>query len=147
MNRMIRLAAVASSTVIAVSGLAACGSGNDQKEDSSGSSKSSSADKTPDSTPSAESTSGSGGAEASASATITIKGFEYDVPGSVAPGTKITVKNDDSEAHTVTADSEGDFDVTIPPGKSEMLTAPSDAGSYKFHCTFHSNMRGTLTAG
>lgn len=143
MNRTIRFAAVASSTLIAVSGLAACGSDSAKPQGST----SSSTQKAPASTPSAGSTSGSGGAAASKSASITIKDFAYKGPGSVAPGTKITVMNADSEAHTVTADSGGGFDVTVPPGKSAVITAPSAAGSYKFHCTFHSNMHGTLTVG
>ena len=78
---------------------------------------------------------------------IMIKDFKYSGPSSVKPGTKITVMNGDSEAHTVTADSKGGFDVNVAPGKSATFTAPSSAGSYKFHCTFHSNMHGTLKVG
>lgn len=79
---------------------------------------------------------------------IMIKDFKYSGPSSVKPGTKITVMNGDSEAHTVTADSSnGGFDVNVAPGKSATFTAPSSAGSYAFHCTFHSNMHGTLKVG
>ena len=53
------------------------------------------------------------------------------------------VTNEDTEAHTVTADSSGGFDVKVPPGKTVELTAPA-AGSYKYHCTYHSDMHGTL---
>jgi plastocyanin len=35
--------------------------------------------------------------------------------------------------------------VTIEPGKTATFTAPSAAGDYKFHCTIHANMTGTLT--
>jgi plastocyanin len=55
------------------------------------------------------------------------------------------VTNDDSETHSVTADGTGGFDVDVPPGTSKTFTAPSTAGSYPFHCSFHSNMHGTLT--
>ncbi len=55
------------------------------------------------------------------------------------------ITNNDAEAHTVTADSGKAFDVTIQPGHTASLTAPAAAGSYKFHCAFHSNMHGTLT--
>jgi plastocyanin len=34
--------------------------------------------------------------------------------------------------------------VTVGPGDSATFTAPNKPGNYKFHCTFHSNMHGTL---
>ena len=57
------------------------------------------------------------------------------------------VQNSDSVAHTVTADSGDAFDVTIQGGATAHFTAPSKPGTYKFHCTFHSNMHGSLTVG
>ncbi len=75
--------------------------------------------------------------------TITIKNFAYQGPGTVAPGAKITVTNQDSEAHTVTADT-GGFNVTVPAGGSATFTAPTTPGSYAFHCNFHGNMHGSL---
>jgi plastocyanin len=77
--------------------------------------------------------------------TITIKNFGYTVSGPAAPGSKVTVTNNDETAHTVTADTGSAFDVTIEPGKTQTITAPSKAGTYKFHCTFHAEMHGTLT--
>ncbi len=76
---------------------------------------------------------------------ITIKDFAYQGPGTVAPGAKITVTNQDSEAHTVTADSGNAFNVTIAAGATATFTAPSSPGSYAFHCNFHGNMHGSLT--
>lgn len=55
------------------------------------------------------------------------------------------VTNNDGETHTITADSGKAFDVTIEPGKTKMFNAPMSAGTYKFHCNFHSNMHGALT--
>lgn len=78
------------------------------------------------------------------SGTITIKNFAYQGPGTVAPGAKITVTNQDSEAHTVTADTGGAFNVTVPAGGSATFTAPTAPGSYAFHCNFHGNMHGSL---
>lgn len=76
---------------------------------------------------------------------ITIKNFAYTMTGSVKPGSRVKVTNQDSVTHTVTADSGGAFNVTVQPGTTATFTAPSKPGSYKFHCTFHANMHGTLT--
>ncbi|MDX6358678.1 MAG: hypothetical protein QOH37_1732 [Nocardioidaceae bacterium] len=81
----------------------------------------------------------------SAGATVTIKDFAFAGPSSVAPGATVTVENQDSEAHTLTADGAGGFDVKIDPGASATFTAPMKAGSYPYHCTYHSNMHGSLT--
>ncbi|GAB3078054.1 hypothetical protein GCM10027080_25820 [Pedococcus soli] len=61
----------------------------------------------------------------------------------MAPGTKITIKNDDSQAHTVTS-KDGGFDVKVDPKGTATMTAPSKPGTYKITCTFHSNMSGML---
>lgn len=76
---------------------------------------------------------------------ITIKSFAYQGPKDVKPGAKITVKNEDSVAHTVTADKGGAFNVKVDPGSSATFTAPGKAGTYDYHCTFHANMHGILT--
>ena len=65
----------------------------------------------------------------------------------MSPGARITVTNKDSEAHTVTADAGGAFDVVVPPGASKTFQAPGKAGAYRYHCTYHANMHGTLTVG
>jgi plastocyanin len=83
------------------------------------------------------------GSGASSADVITIKDFKYTDPASVAPGAKITVKNLDSIAHTVTADSGGSFDDQSQPGNST-FTAPTKPGTYPYHCTFHPEMHGTL---
>jgi plastocyanin len=85
-----------------------------------------------------------GGTTSGAAATVTIEDFAFDGPTSVAPGTTVTVTNEDSEAHTLTADGAGGFDVKIDPGASATFTAPAKPGSYPYHCTYHSNMHGTL---
>lgn len=80
-----------------------------------------------------------------APAVITIKDFKFTTPSTVKPGAAVMIKNEDGEAHTVTADGKGGFDVKIDPGATATLTAPSTAGSFPFHCTYHSDMHGTLT--
>ncbi len=75
---------------------------------------------------------------------ITIKKFAYQSPASVSPGQTIMVMNEDSENHTVTADSANAFDDIASAGKNTMFKAPMKPGSYPFHCTYHSNMHGVL---
>jgi plastocyanin len=80
----------------------------------------------------------------SATVVITITNFAYQGPVSVTPGSTVTVKNEDSQAHTVTSDQAGLFDAVVPGGGNVVFTAPTTAGSYAYHCTYHSNMHGTL---
>ena len=87
----------------------------------------------------------SSGAPQSQSLTITIKDFGYQGPVSVSPGAKITVKNEDTQAHTVTSDDGKAFDAAVDGGGgTAQFTAPTTPGSYPYHCTYHSNMHGTL---
>lgn len=80
------------------------------------------------------------------SAEVQIRGFKF-VPAEikVSPGAKITVMNEDSAPHTLTA-TEGDaFDTgTVAGGESATFTAPSKPGSYSFVCSLHPEMKGTL---
>lgn len=77
-------------------------------------------------------------------AMITIEDFQFSDPESVAPGTEITVENLDSSAHTVTAEGDGGFDVTVNPDDTVTFAAPSKPGSYPYVCNFHGGMTGTL---
>jgi plastocyanin len=79
-----------------------------------------------------------------ATVVITITNFAYQGPDSVSPGSTVMVKNQDSQAHTVTSDQAGLFDAVVPGGGNVVFTAPTTAGSYAYHCTYHSNMHGTL---
>ena len=76
------------------------------------------------------------------SADITVKDFAFTTK-SVSAGATVTVHNDGPSRHTVTSD-DGKFNVSVDPGKDATFTAPGTAGSYKFHCTIHSQMHGTL---
>ncbi len=91
------------------------------------------------------SSSSSNAAAATTGDTITIKNFTF-TNISVKAGTKVTVKNDDSTTHTVTADK-NEFDTgNIEGGSSGSFTAPSTPGTYGFHCNIHqTTMKGTLT--
>jgi plastocyanin len=85
----------------------------------------------------------SSSSKSSSSGDITVKDFQFTTK-SVKAGAKVTVHNNGPSTHSVTADA-GGFDVTVDSGKDATFTAPSKAGTYKFHCKFHSQMHGTLT--
>ncbi|MCX4684959.1 cupredoxin domain-containing protein [Kitasatospora purpeofusca] len=80
--------------------------------------------------------------------TVTIKDFKFGPATlTVAPGTSITVTNQDSAGHTLTAiaPNAGAFDTgLLEQGKSATITAPTAPGSYPFHCDVHPTMTGTL---
>lgn len=80
-------------------------------------------------------------------AAITIKGFRY-TPLQVAPGTTITVTNQDDATHTVTSDTKGTFDSgDADQGKPVTFKAPTAPGTYTYHCAYHASMHGSLTVG
>jgi plastocyanin len=86
------------------------------------------------------------GTQNSAEATITIKDFAFGSPITVSPGATVSVTNQDTAEHTVTADQGQAFDTEVKgSGGTATFTAPSQPGTYAFHCTYHPNMHGTLT--
>lgn len=62
----------------------------------------------------------------------------------VKPGDAIKVTNTDGQAHTLTADSVGAFDLTLQPGKDGTITAPEQPGTYPYHCSYHPIMKAQL---
>jgi plastocyanin len=83
----------------------------------------------------------------SAADTIVIKNFKFQPANlSVAPGTVVTVRNEDSVTHTVTdkADSKLFGTGDIVAGQTVTFKAPDQAGSYVYLCTIHQFMTGTL---
>jgi plastocyanin len=81
---------------------------------------------------------------ADAAATITIAGMSFGDPITVAPGTQIAIKNDDSAEHSVTSQTAGQFDVHVDGNQQGTLTAPTEPGEYAFYCVYHPSMKGTL---
>jgi plastocyanin len=75
---------------------------------------------------------------------ITITDFEYEVAGPIPPGATVTVVNEDSAPHTVTAGDAGDFNAEVPAGETITFTAPDEPGEYEMICTYHPQMSGTL---
>lgn len=146
-HRIARVGTIPALALALALGLGACGSSTPDAGSSSTSSSMSSMDM-PSSSGSSSSTapsssSSSSSSSDSADAVISIADFAYTVPASVAHGATITIKNTDSQAHTVTS-KEGGFDVKVDPQGTATMKAPTKAGSYKFVCSFHANMTGTL---
>jgi plastocyanin len=91
--------------------------------------------------------SGSGSAMAASADTIVIKNFMFaPMSVTVAPGTVVTVRNEDSVTHTLTDKSDPKLFTTgdIPAGQSKTFKAPNTAGSYSYICSIHQYMTGTI---
>lgn len=93
--------------------------------------------------PSVSAPASSAPASASGGTTMDIKDFMFTTL-TVAPGTKITVTNQDSAPHTATIKT-ANIDVSVAPGASGTFTAPTKPGSYALTCDVHPSMHGTLT--
>ena len=155
MRRFVRSLALATTTALMLSVLAACGAsdaGASSPDTPTAPASTAPASTGPASTGPASTAPSSAAPSAPApsssaprSVTITIADFGYSAVPAVAPGTRITVTNKDAEAHSVTADSAGGFDVSVPPGTSRSFTAPKKSGAFPFHCIFHADMHGMLT--
>ena len=91
-------------------------------------------------TPATEASAGSTATGAGMS--IEISGFAFPSETNVAAGASITITNDDSANHTVTAD-DGAFDLEAPAGETVELVA-AGPGTYSYHCSIHSSMTGTF---
>lgn len=79
--------------------------------------------------------------------TVTIENFAYSPADiTVKKGTTVTWTNKDSTAHTVTENDgkAGPDSGTMDNGKSYSFTY-NTVGTFKYHCTFHPNMLGTVT--
>lgn len=77
---------------------------------------------------------------------IVISGFAFSGTLTVKPGQKVTVTNKDSVAHTLTDKQTHKFDTgnIAGNGGTGTFTAPTTPGSYRFGCTYHPDMKGTL---
>ena len=75
-------------------------------------------------------------------ATVTIQGFAYVVPASVAPGEALDLVNRDGEAHTFTI--KGSPPVVVPGRGTATAKAPARAGTYTVVCDFHGGMTAQL---
>ena len=103
-------------------GTAACG--NDKKNDAG--------------------TAGTTGDGATGSA-ITIKDFKFSPePLKAKAGATITVKNDDSTTHTLTADDKSFDTGELDSGGSGKITLPDKSATVAYHCEIHDFMKGNI---
>jgi plastocyanin len=114
---------------------------------SSSSSTSSPASATATSAAGATVTGSSAGLNPVTSDSVVIKNFAFS-PASltVSPRAVVTVRNEDSVTHTLTAKADSTLFNTGPvsPGQTKTFKAPDKPGSYPFFCTIHQFMTGTL---
>ena len=135
-----RVRVVATSlSVLVLATTVACGGGGEPE--AAAPSQRASSSSAPSSAPSSESVDPT--EEPAEKVVITISDFAFQVPGPVPPGAEVTVVNEDSSYHTVTAD-DGTFDVGARQGEPVTFTAPEQPGDYPLHCTPHPNMTATL---
>ena len=119
------------SSLVVVAGtallLAACGGGSSPSASSGSSGSSSQA------------------ASGASSTAVKISNFKFSpASDTVKQGARVTVTNQDSTAHTATADDGHSFDTgTLADGASQTISV-SKPGSYAYHCSIHPFMHGTL---
>ena len=79
--------------------------------------------------------------------TVNIHDLTFDPAAlNVAPGTTVTWTNNDTVAHTVTAD-DGLFDSgVLEPGQS-YSTWLGGSGTVTYHCEIHPDMKGSIVVG
>ncbi len=94
--------------------------------------------------PSAVPLTGSNGATQTVN--VMIRDFMFSpVDVTVAPGATVTIVNQDSANHTLSA-TDHSFDTgNIPGNATGTFTAPTRPGTYSYICAIHPFMTGTLT--
>ncbi|MHC5560698.1 cupredoxin domain-containing protein [Kocuria sp. U4B] len=138
--------------VAAVAGLTGCGPGSETSGSAPETSPTSAAPTAPSTAQSSAQAAPASSAPAASSSApaaaedvvITITDFQYDLPASVAPGATVTVINEDTAPHTVTAQDEGGFNAVAAAGETVTFTAPEEPGEYPVICTYHPQMSATL---
>jgi plastocyanin len=91
------------------------------------------------------SSSAAGGTAASGGMTIDIKNFSFmPMSTTVAVGTKVTWKFEDSAAHTVKAD-DGSFTSPALSNGQTFTHVFTKAGTFSYICGIHQYMHGTIT--
>jgi plastocyanin len=82
---------------------------------------------------------------AAAGSTVSIASFSFQPAAlTVSVGTTVTWTNNDSASHTVTADDGSFKSGTLGKGGTFSQTFAT-AGTFTYHCAFHSSMKATIT--
>ena len=106
------------------------------------------AEPSPAPSPAPEASPAAGSTAAAKSVTVNTLHFAYDPsPVTVAAGAKVTFKNSDATAHTVTAADGGDkpaFDSGDMPQNATWSHVFAKAGTYRYFCQYHTYMKGTI---
>lgn len=76
--------------------------------------------------------------------TVGLQGMAFGpVTLTITAGTTVTWNNNDNMAHTVTAD-DNTFDSGNIAVGAKFTKTFTTAGSFAYHCTYHSNMKATI---
>ena len=155
MSRSLRYAAV-TSVAAAVLALAACGSSGssstssgagsgDRSYGGGGATTAGAAATTAAAGGAATTAASGGGAPAAGAGAVTIKDFAFD-PGdlTVAKGTTVTWKNDDSATHRIKS-GDGSFDSKDLKNGDSFEHTFDTAGTFDYICGIHPSMKGKIT--
>lgn len=92
------------------------------------------------------------GGGATGAQSVTIRDFSFQPTSlTVRVGSTVTWTNKDSTGHTVTADDGSFKSNTIRTGTTYDMTGTSfkqtfvKPGTYSYHCSIHTSMKGTIT--
>ncbi len=85
---------------------------------------------------------------ASGAYSVTAQNFTF-TPGllAVPVGATVAWVNRDSDDHTATSDRTGGFDLYLSPSGGTASFTFNTPGQYPYHCSFHSEMTGTVIVG
>jgi plastocyanin len=93
------------------------------------------------STGSGSASSGNGGNPSSSTVSMIYSSFS-PANLTVAKGSTVTWTNQDGMTHTTTSDA-GGWDLSVASGTSKSVTF-NNAGTYKYHCSIHPYMTGSI---
>ena len=76
--------------------------------------------------------------------TVTMKGLAFNPSAlTISKGANVTWTNDDSTTHTVTSDTGAFESGNLSPGNS-FTRQFNDTGTFPYHCSIHTFMKGTI---
>ena len=79
--------------------------------------------------------------------TVDIHDHAFDLAQlNIAPGTTVTFVNNDTEAHTATADNDLFDTGVLEPGESTWVLFRG-SGTVTYHCDLHPDMKGSIVVG